>query len=207
MEKYHKIQTLFKRNPETKFKTLLDEYSLVEFEYLKNNNWIFTEKVDGTNIRIIYTCDDILIKGKTDDAQLHCDLYDVLREKFTVEKMKKLFDFPVCLYGEGYGSKIQKTGNNYKSDGMDFVLFDVNINNVWLERKNVEDIANKLNIDVVPIIGKGNLIAMVNMVRIGFNSTWGDFLAEGIVSRPEVELKTRSGERIITKLKYRDFYR
>ena len=37
MKEYHKIQTVFKRDPDTKFKTLLHgEYSLPEFEFLKN---------------------------------------------------------------------------------------------------------------------------------------------------------------------------
>ncbi|MBU1082564.1 MAG: hypothetical protein KKB59_18905, partial [Spirochaetes bacterium] len=49
MQKYHKIQTVFKRDPETKFKTLLiGDFALPEFEYLKNNLWVYTEKVDGT---------------------------------------------------------------------------------------------------------------------------------------------------------------
>ena len=53
MKEYHKIQTVFKRDPSTNHKTLLmDDYSLPEFEYLKNNHWIFTEKIDGTNIRV-----------------------------------------------------------------------------------------------------------------------------------------------------------
>lgn len=46
---------------------------------------------------------------------------------------------------------------------------------------------------------------MVNLVQKGFNSEWGDFLAEGIVARPSVELFSRNGKRIITKLKYKDF--
>lgn len=41
--------------------------------------------------------------------------------------------------------------------------------------------------------------------RKGFNSIWGDFIAEGIVARPAVELKTRNGHRIITKIKHKDF--
>ena len=43
------------------------------------------------------------------------------------------------------------------------------------------------------------------MTRKGFSSQWGDFIAEGIVARPKVEMKTRRGDRIITKIKYRDF--
>jgi len=37
-------------------------------------------------------------------------------------------------------------------------------------------------------------------------STWGDFIAEGLVLRPEVDLFAESGKkRIITKVKYKDF--
>ena len=69
----------------------------------------------------------------------------------------------------------------------------------------VEDIAEKLNIDHVPIIGRGTLPEMVAMARTGFKSRWGDFAAEGIVARPAVELVGRNGRRIITKIKTRDF--
>ena len=72
-------------------------------------------------------------------------------------------------------------------------------------RPDVEDIARKLNLDVVPIIGSGTLYDMVEKVKGGFNSQWGSFLAEGIVARPSVELKTRRGDRLITKIKCKDF--
>jgi len=55
MKEYHKIQTVFKRNPKNKLKTLLHgNYSIPEFEYLKDNEWVFTEKVNGTNIRVMF---------------------------------------------------------------------------------------------------------------------------------------------------------
>ena len=54
MKEYHKIHTVFKRDPANKYRTLLmGEYSHPEFAYLRYNDWVFTEKVDGTNIRII----------------------------------------------------------------------------------------------------------------------------------------------------------
>ena len=110
----------------------------------------------------------------------------------------------VCLYGEGYGAKIQKGGGNYRPD-QDFVLFDVLVDEWWLQRENVEDIATKLGIEVVPIIGEGTLHDMVDQTRGRFDSAWGPFLAEGIVARPVTELKTRSGHRLITKIKCKDF--
>jgi hypothetical protein len=78
-------------------------------------------------------------------------------------------------------------------------------NSIWLERENVVDIAEKFGIRVVPIIGEGTLSEAIEMTRKGFKSVWGDFTAEGIVARPKVELLSRRGERIITKIKNRDF--
>jgi len=204
MNTYHKIQTVYLRDPNNRFKTLLDgQYALPEFEYLANNIWIFTEKVDGTNIRIIYNGDTVYFRGKTNKAQLLAPLERVLEEMFPVEKFKGKFDGPVCLYGEGYGEKIQ-SGGKYRN-GQSFVLFDVAIENFWLQRKDVEDIATYFDIDIVPIIGVGNLPAMVHRTREGFKSLWGDFTAEGIVARPETELINRRGHRIITKVKHKDF--
>lgn len=210
MKEYHKIQTVYKRDPETKFKTLLEgQYSLPEFEYLKDNTWVFTEKVDGTNIRVMIDGEKITFGGKTDNAQIPSFLITYLNNKFMTigqrEKIKETFDCPVCLYGEGYGAKIQKGGGNYKSDGVSFVLFDIKIGEWWLQRKDVEDVANKLGLEVVPIIGQGSLQLAIEIVRAGYKSEWGDFSAEGLVMRPAVELKSRSGERMITKVKAKDF--
>ena len=205
MNEYHKIQTVFLRNPETKYKTLLEGvYSLPEFEYLAENQWVFTEKVDGMNIRVIYDGKGgIEYGGKTDRAQIPSTLINEMRNIFIAEDFKE-FNEGITLYGEGYGPKIQKGGGKYR-DSQSFVLFDIKIGDYWLLRKDVEDIASKLDIDVVPIIGEGTLSDMVEIVKGGFNSQWGDFKAEGIVARPETELKTRNGSRIITKIKCKDF--
>ena len=208
MKEYHKIQTVFKRDPETKFKTLLEnDYSIPEFEYLKDNIWVFTEKVDGTNIRVMWNGEGITFGGKTDNAQIPAFLIKKLEDRFLSQKDKfkeKFGKESICLYGEGYGAKIQKGGGNYRVD-QDFVLFDIKIADWWLQREDIEDIAKSFNLEIVPIIGEGTLMNMVDKTKQGFNSVWGDFRAEGIVARPKVELKTRSGHRIITKIKQRDF--
>lgn len=49
--------------------------------------------------------------------------------------------------------------------------------------------------------------ATVKIAKKGFNSEWGNFFAEGIVAKPEVELFARNGQRIITKIKYKDWIR
>jgi ATP-dependent RNA circularization protein (DNA/RNA ligase family) len=216
VNEYHKIQTVFLRDPETKHKTLLyGAYALPEFEFLANNQWIFTEKVDGTNIRVIipqYTEDNkaygINFGGKTDNAQIPTTLLQRLQERFLTttqrQMLAEIFPSGACLYGEGYGAKIQKAGANYRQD-QDFVLFDVKVGDWWLQREDVEDVAQKLNLDIVPIIGKGTLPEMIQKTKTGFQSIWGNFPAEGIVARPSTELNTRNNKRIITKIKHKDF--
>lgn len=210
---YHKIQTVFLRNPDTKFKTLLEgQWAQPEFEYLAQNRWVFTEKVDGTNIRVGIDprMGDAAITfgGRTDNAQIPTHLLAVLEQMFLPQRDRLVEMFPDggTLYGEGYGAKIQKGGGNYRPD-QSFVLFDVVVGPRWLRRGDVGDIASKIGIDAVPIIGSGTLYSMVDMARHGFYSAWGQFLAEGIVARPEIELCSRHGNRIITKIKMKDFVR
>lgn len=365
MNEYHKINTVFKRDRATN-RVVEGYYSCPEFEYLAGCIWSWSEKVDGTNIRVMSQGGVITFGGKTDSAQIPAQLVTRLNERFLplAEKMQEAFGCDACLYGEGYGAKIQKGGGNYRQD-QDFVLFDVlvsnaeydtiktcpkhhelinatlsdltslkgfvnpaitatlknrilngqqtlkegclntsaqteekrpgrnqqesvtskqnsesvlkntteccqgkegcapfaqepttgmegaekschspsiivttlaesedccvqpaiqrfikqnetsngstppectcKINDWWLQRADVEDVAQKLGIDVVPIIGEGTLLDAIKIAKAGIASTWGDFQAEGIVARPKTELKTRNGHRIITKIKCRDF--
>lgn len=208
MSEYHKIPTVFKRDPDNSYKTLLEgDYATEALAYLADNDWEFTEKVDGTNIRVILNPGHApQFGGRTDRAQIPATLLGALQERFFSQSRVLANAFPdgAVLYGEGYGAKIQKAGGSYRSD-QDFVLFDVRVGAWWLERAAVEDIADKFDIDVVPVIGRGTLPDMVTAARNGITSKWGDFEAEGIVARPMVELEDRAGRRIITKIKCKDF--
>lgn len=212
MTKYHKIQSLYKRDPDTKFKTLLEgEYSIPEFWYLKDTVWQFTEKVDGTNIRIIWHPETEVIefKGRTDNAQIPPRLLEALNARFLNPMMLaalKEFDKETVFYGEGYGDRIQKVGRLYREDNS-FCLFDVKVGDTFLERSIVVFVAGALRVEVAPNLGFGTLDDLVARCKERFKSHWGDFDAEGIVARPAIELKTRLGERIITKLKFKDFPR
>jgi len=206
MKEYHKIQTVYLRDPATKHKTLLEgQFAKPEFDYLKNNIWIFTEKVDGTNIRVKWNGEHVTFAGKTDRADIPKFLLDKLAALFYPEIFITNELPPLCLYGEGYGAKIQKGGGNYISNGVSFILFDVNINGMWLEHHNVKDIGEKLMIKTVPVIGEGTLLEGVAMVKGGYESKLRKMLPEGLVMRPKVELFNRRGERVIAKIKAKDF--
>lgn len=214
--KYSKINTLFKRDEKNRI--ILGDYCQPEFAYLENNQWECTEKIDGTNIRIELTPDGIggyamFYKGRTDEAQIPKHLYQKLQELFPIEKLISAFinpehePAPVTIFGEGYGVKIQK-GGNYISNGVGFILFDVRIGNWWLKREVLEEIAQKLEVPIVPLIGYMTIPEAIEFVRNGFKSTIAenrDYDAEGLVLKTPTGLLARNGERLITKIKTQDF--
>ena len=203
--KYHKIQSVFKRNPATKNKRfLMGQFSCPEFEYLQDLPWVGTEKIDGTNVRLYK---DGRIMGRTDNAQLHSKLLNHLEGVMEVLQASDLPD-DTLLYGEGYGAKIQ-SGGHYIPDGQSFALFDASIAGNIQPRESVEDIAAQLSIPVAPILGTMTLVEWVEVISSG-QQFRGSVLHEGgrnegVVLRPKVELQTRTGERVITKLKFKDF--
>lgn len=225
MNEYHKINTLFKRNMAGDKKLIVGEWAAPEFEYLQNNTWEFTEKVDGTNIRVHFHRDedtiDVAYYGRTDNASLPPHLMQVLYQQFgtfiwpgsqdrhpfldNLGRMmldKNITD--LTLYGEGYGPKIQGGGKYRDTPG--FVCFDIKVGDWWLERPTVESICEQLAVDIVPVVGYGTLHDAVNLASNGgLQSEWGNFISEGIVARPQVQLFNRKGERIIAKIKVRDF--
>lgn len=213
LEEYPKINTLWKRDERNK--VVIGDYSLPEYEVLADVEWQWTEKVDGTNIRLGWTpasdfrsdlCID-LIRGRTDNAQIPPHLLNRLVQLHRDLPWSDVFgvepDTQVTLYGEGYGAKIQK-GGQYLPDRCDFVLFDVKIGTWWLQRADVEDVARKLGIDVVPQVGVMSIAEAVETVRNGFKSEWPNATPEGLVGRPPVNLFDHRGDRIITKIKARD---
>ena len=218
MYKYHKIETLFNRDENFK---VTDKIRLPEFENIKN--WLITEKIDGTNIRIIYTPDDkLLIRGRTDKASIPTFLLEELQNIFTLEKVKAILDNPIekglCLYGEGYGAKIQKGGGNYNQYNS-FRLFDVWIDGCWLEWDSVVEIAEQLGIKTVPTAGLTTIKDAISLVKprnkelsdcrlysgVALTENNKVILSEGIVARAYPTMLFRRGNPIKWKLKIKDY--
>lgn len=203
MEKYHKINSLYKRDAKGKF---TKEFSTPEFEYLFYNEWVGTEKIDGTNIRIHWDGDRVSIAGRTDRSQINPYLLKRLNEIAQSFVWENVFigSTNITLYGEGYGHRIQ-SGGDYIKDGVDFILFDIFCPlSGFFSREGVSYLAKMIGIKSVPIIYNGDLSFAEHIVATGFPSTIGSVMAEGLVLTPKVPLYTSSGQRIITKLKTKD---
>ncbi len=215
---YHKIHTLFKRTE--KGELIIGDWTDPAFEYLADLQWRCTEKINGTNIRV--TIDpiseairstgqaEVKFGGRTENAQLSAKLVEWLAAKFLharmMEQLRIKFPDGATLYGEGFGAGIQKGGGNYQ-DFQSFILFDVRVGDWWLLHEDVVDVAQTLDLDMVAVMAETTLHEAIELVRKGPKSRFGNFLAEGMVAQPIVPLFTRSGDRVITKLKTVDFER
>ncbi len=207
MTEYHKIETLFERDPAT-FVVCTTALKAPVLHTIRE--WDVTEKIDGTNIRVMLAeTGEVSFGGRTDNAQIPADLIQYLIKTFQQDRLKEVLwrdDEPVSavLYGEGYGAGIQK-GGLYRPDKA-FILFDVLIGGKWwLDREAVEDIAGKLGIEAVPYLGRMTLDQIVALVREPFASKIGTATAEGVVARPIETLFDKKGSRVIIKLKTKDF--
>ena len=208
MKEYNKIETIYERDINGTKKLIEGKYRNEAVEYLANNEWEFTEKIDGTNIRIYWDGHKVTFGGRTDRANIPSHLVNKLNEIFLNEETEQLFEqkfgeMEVILFGEGYGTKIQN-GGAYRPD-VGFILFDVLICGNYQSRESVEDIAMAFNLEVVPIVLRGTIQDAVDFIKTKPNSTIGYAKMEGVVGRPKVELQDRCGRRLIVKIKCRDF--
>lgn len=208
MREYHKIETIFERDMNGSKKLIEGKFRNETIEFLANNKWVFTEKIDGTNIRIHWDGHKITFGGRTERAQIPSHLVNKLSEIFLNNETEELFEQKfgereVILFGEGYGVKIQN-GGAYRSD-VGFILFDVMIGDYYQSRENVEGIAKCFGLEIVPIIMCGTIQAAVEFVKTKPTSTIGTAKMEGLVGRPAVEMKDRCGNRVIVKIKACDF--
>lgn len=218
MIEYPKIETLFDRGPD--FKVRADEAGLRLPEFDLVERWLITEKVDGTNIRMTYfpredgSIGNLVIRGRTEAAQIPPKLEKALVDLIPMDTYASVLTGtdPVTLYGEGYGPGIQK-GGVYRSDPS-FRLFDIKIGEWWLNWLLVEDIAKSLGIKTVPVIGTDvTWQHALEILKWDFHESTvamedgeNEFVEpEGIVARTEPLLFTRKGDRLMWKLKHKDF--
>lgn len=218
---YHKINAPFKRWMKTihkeedlpngkKWGDFIDgEFSVPEFAYLFHNDWIWSEKLDGTNIRIYLWIESedeewYTIKGRTDKADIPSPLHDWIANYLISKRdiLEEVFENKnVVLYGEGVGKKIQKGGVFGEQH---FKMFDIKIGDFWLEKDAVKEIGEKVGIDTPPV-WIGTIQEAIDRVKTKPKSHYGDFMIEGYVGQPIVRLSNAQGNRVVTKIKVKDF--
>jgi ATP-dependent RNA circularization protein (DNA/RNA ligase family) len=209
--KYPKIETLYNRDDN--FKVVPGDFRVPEFALVKR--WLFTEKIDGRNHRIILHHDgQVKHRGRTDRAQF-ADFemagaqaaIDEDQLRYVIKEGDSGWPLTI-LYGELYGPKIQG-GGKYRDD-VGFRLFDIRIEDWWMNWSDVVDIGTQLGLQIVPVLGEYDswlptcLDELLDLLPDGSRlEKPGE--PEGVVARTEPLLMTRRGDRLMWKLKVRDF--
>lgn len=222
---YPKIQTLYDRYPD--YSINVEKLRRAEFGII--NTWQVTEKLNGRNIRILLKQNGhVEFSGRQDGVkvseQIPQKMMDYLNLIFTPQKMQSVFwryvnnvfQTPeVCVYVEGLGSDLAAGSGIYcPGTSVSVRLIDCYINPWWIERPLLEEFGRKLGIKCTPLLDtiytlprtreELERIIKISHVATEDNSNFLG-LAEGIVAKTEPLLVNRKGERVIWKLKYKDF--
>ena len=229
---YPKTDTLWKRHPKTGI-IIPQNYSKNEFGNIKW--WHVTEKIDGMNVRIEYqqwrnydlniSIEPIVkFRGRTDKAQMPTELMQYLEVVFNKQYLNDCFPNAryVCLFGEGYGHKIQKGGHQY-TPNQEFILFDIIVDGWWLKQSTVTEIAKFFDIPRVPELGIWTKEYAQDFVdpRVSIEPKYSNTFdniplsvtsieprqMEGIMCRSHPLMLFRNGNPIQFKLKVKDYER
>jgi hypothetical protein len=119
-------------------------------------------------------------------------------------------EVPIYIYGEYFGSGVQKGGGRYIQNGNGFAVFDICQQGWWLPKENRDALCKGLNLETVPYIGVMTLRDIEQLVMTGFTTKFEraadpTLIEEGIVARPVVPICDGRGNRIIVKVKYCDY--
>lgn len=225
---------MYKRNPNTN-KLDVEVVRIPAVHAI--TDWTVSEKIDGMNIRVIYTLDGYQVKGRSDNAQIPNDLiqnigtlfppHESVVQYFRDYRGKDLPDsWSVTFYGEGYGPGIQAKGKEY-STKKGFRCFDLLLGEgLWVDDSEMRRVCADLDIPVAPFLGiwswDSSQPLFSNVLPYSYASLEEilpfsyvaledrgvrDVEAEGIVAKPLVQLFDTRGERVVWKLTFREFSR
>lgn len=236
---YNKIYTLFERetgNGKKKVIPILNKSKNIQALNLINYI-IVEEKINGTNscLQIEYNSNNRISYqyfSRNNNISNQIDYKDIMFIRETIDKVvnfriikewylkyfvhKGYVRFPIVrIFGETYGSKIQKS--NYLSKGeRSFIVFDIRIANSWLSVEDRNSVAKELNLKTVPIVCKlfrfptfeecyQLLFKTYSKSVIAKENNLNMFL-EGFILRPKISIYiNNNNNRILGKIKRKDF--
>jgi len=194
------------------------------------------EKIHGTSCNISYDPQTQELRffsgGESHEKFLKLFNQEELKQKFV--NLQLPLDRKIVVYGEGAGGKQQGMSHTY-GPNLFFIVFDVQVGDLWLDVPKAEKVATDLGLEFVHYVKVPTDLAVldawrdapsVQAIRNGITSVVGHNVLEvadgvvdhpllgrllnpkkreGIVLRPLVELRKNNGERLICKHKGDDF--
>lgn len=172
------------------------------------------EKVHGTSAHVGFKRDEVdpakgelkLFSGGATHSTFAA-LWDLaeLKQKFIDHHFSE-----ITLYGEAYGGSMQAMRETY-GDKLQFIVFEVQIKDRWLDTETAEKVATGLGFEFVPYKRVPMTIEALDAERdadseVAIRRGCGPGKKrEGIVIRPLYEFTMNNDERIIAKHKRPDF--
>jgi len=207
--KFSKIYTIFERDKKFKIVEGVINPKLVGIENIKK--FVVTEKIDGTNCGIILTPEkEILIRKRSDiieDDKQHHLYFEAIKEIDT-KKIKDYFEDSnslITIFGEACGDNIQKKGKEY-GDKKHFRLFDVKVGNSFLDWDDLIKFSKATGIQMVEWFKfEGKDILDYNYWLKFLKEVNENKYVEGYVVRSRPALLNKFSERMIFKIKLKDF--
>lgn len=208
MKEYHKIETLFKFSQEHK-KFIYGDFYNKNVELLKDNAWLFTEKIDGTNFRIYWNGHGLKYAGRTDKAEFTKEQIAFIEKELVNEEIEQVFEQKfnekvVTVYGELYGNSIQNGGLYTDGKGLGFKVFDIEIEDIFLKFNDMQELANELGYGSVPLAMVGTIQNAIKYCEKFDKSLFSNAKLEGLVGKPIGDFRDRLSKRIVVKIKKRD---
>lgn len=234
---YEKILAPFSRaSSKDKYVDEWGKWAKPEFELLQKVKWVWTQKIDGTNLNIVWDGDKVSYLGHTDKTQWNDRAKKLIEETFCTPEAETVFE---QLYGEQPVTvSMELVGKDYNQnyghpDGY-FYVFDIKngaTGKYWTNDEVLSHFVNSFDpekkiMDKVQELFEGGIRDAVNYVKIteatwnsNFTTSWyddgfhvwkiknplGPYPIEGIVGRLPIELYNSKNERVICKVKCKDF--
>ena len=208
MTEYMKIDTLWKRDMSAgKKKGVIIEGDFSNPIFPNIVNWRAVEKIDGTNIRVMWDADTgtVTFAGRTSKSEIPAGLLAYLQSTFTPDTFNG--NQNMVIYGEGCGPKIHNSQKYLVEDKYTLIVFDIKIGEWWLEHETVVEVAAGFGLRYAPSVGIMTIPEIIELVKAETKSiaATSDSIFEGIVATPEPMVLDRSRKPVKFKLKAEDF--
>ena len=167
-----------------------------------------SEKIDGTSVGLVWDGERISFVGHTEKSEFSPRYLEYLKNTFGTSEFESVIeeifrDKPVTIYGEG----ISKDYNvHYGFPEGNFIMYDIqNSDGVFYNREAVKEIAKKLDL-LYPWEEVMTLKEAIEFIKTRPDSKLNpQYKMEGLVVRAPLELYTNNFDRVICKVKVKDF--
>lgn len=168
---YEKILAPFARDNNKSKYVNKEKWSKPEFEMLKDIDWIWTLKIDGTCVVVQWNGERVNLLGHTDKTQFNERTKSYLEGLFCTSEAETVFedlygDQPVDICGEFVSKDMNE---NYGHPDGHFYAFDIrngSTGKYWGRESLIEFVNRFPDIEIVPIMLIGSINDAVDWIAI-----------------------------------------